>query len=136
MHGQTSSSSSTAMHQPLPTQQQQQHQMAGTLATGTLANGVTVIDDDDDDIIMGNSVVSLKDPMSGQRIVTAARFVGVGGLGPAAFDLDVFLEVAKQSKKWLDPHSMKASTVQHLQVSPGGGDTERVTPLQRFTVHS
>jgi hypothetical protein len=82
-------------------------------------NGVAghVNHDDDDDVVMGNTVVSLKDPYSHTRMVTAARFVDTAGAAPSAFDLDLFLEMAQSTRKWMDPHSSKPSSVQSLQVS-------------------
>lgn len=86
------------------------------------ANGVDddVIDvEDDDDVVIGNSVVSLKDPNSGTRIVEAARFADTSGVVPSAFDLETFLDLAQRTRKWMDPHSSRPSCVQNLQVRPG-----------------
>ena len=44
---------------------------------------------DDDGILVSHQVVSLKDPMSGQRIALPARFTDASGL--QAFDLDSYL---------------------------------------------
>lgn len=91
-------------------------QPAAAAANGT-ANGVQTIEsDDDDDIIVGNIVVSLKDPMSGARMNAPVRFTDTAGTAPSAFDLDAFLEMAQRSKKWLDPHNQEPSTIQNLQV--------------------
>jgi hypothetical protein len=72
--------------------------------------------DDDDDVIMGNTVVSLKDPYTNMRMATAARFVDTAGAAPSAFDLEPFLDMAQRTRKWMDPHSSKPSSVQSLQV--------------------
>jgi hypothetical protein len=56
----------------------------------------------DDDIEMTNTVVSLKCPLSGVRIVTPARFAEVHGM--AAFDLDSFISMAERTRKWQCPH--------------------------------
>nr|QBB20015.1 E3 SUMO protein ligase SIZ1-like proteon [Ettlia sp. YC001] len=86
-------------------------------AANRTANGVQTIEsDDDDDIIVGNIVVSLKDPMSGARMNVPVRFTDTAGTAPSAFDLDTFLEMAQRSKKWLDPHNQEPSTIQNLQV--------------------
>ncbi|WIA09682.1 hypothetical protein OEZ85_009068 [Tetradesmus obliquus] len=92
---------------------------SSSTAAAAAANGhagAAGVIDDDDDVVMGNTVVSLKDPYSNQRMVTAARFVDTAGAAPSAFDLDSFLEVAQATRKWMDPHSSKPSCVQSLQV--------------------
>jgi hypothetical protein len=63
---------------------------------------------------MGSSIISLRDPVSGTRVTTAARFQGTNGL--VAFDLDTFLNMAKRSRKWQCPHSMRHSRIQELQI--------------------
>lgn len=73
---------------------------------------------DDDDVIISNTVISLKDPLTGVRMATPARFTDTEGL--TAFDLDPFLETAQRTRKWQDPHSMKHSSVQRLQVRGQG----------------
>jgi hypothetical protein len=65
---------------------------------------------------MGNTVVSLKDPYTNMRMATAARFVDTAGAAPSAFDLEPFLDMAQRTRKWMDPHSSKPSSVQSLQV--------------------
>jgi hypothetical protein len=108
-------------------QQQQQQQGGGGGGGGGLAAAAAgagggrdacVISDDDDgdepDVQLGNTVVSLKDPNAFVRIATPARFADVGDVN--AFDLEHFLSLAERTHKWLDPHSMRASTVQQLQV--------------------
>lgn len=70
-------------------------------------------DDDDDDLLVSNTVISLKDPLSGTRIQTAARFVGLSGI--VAFDLDCFLSMAQRSRKWQDPHTLRNVTIKQLQ---------------------
>lgn len=90
---------------------------AGQHAANGDANGVQTIDSDsDDDIIIGNIVVSLKDPMSGARMSVPARFTDTAGTAPSAFDLDTYLDMVHRSKKWLDPHNQEPSTAQSLQV--------------------
>ncbi|KAF6256419.1 hypothetical protein COO60DRAFT_110528 [Scenedesmus sp. NREL 46B-D3] len=95
---------------------------AGSSSNGAAAgNGCAVSNgdsdrDDDDDVIMGNTVVSLKDPFSNTRMATAARFVDTAGAAPSAFDLELFLDMAQSTRKWMDPHSNKPSCVQSLQV--------------------
>ncbi|EFN55528.1 hypothetical protein CHLNCDRAFT_52345 [Chlorella variabilis] len=71
-------------------------------------------DDSDDDLLVSHQVVSLKDPMSGQRIQVPARFSGASGLQP--FDLDSLLSMAQRSRKWQDPSTLQNSTVEQLQV--------------------
>lgn len=82
---------------------------------------VIVSDDDDDDIVLGNRVVTLKDPNTFGRIVQPARFTDTCGNDPQPFDLETFLEMAQSTLKWVDPHNMKASCVQNLQVRVGWG---------------
>lgn len=47
-------------------------------------------------------MLSLKDPLTGSRIVTAARFLDTRGL--VSFDLDAFLQTAERTRKWQCPH--------------------------------
>lgn len=68
----------------------------------------------DDAIAVSSQVVSLKDPMSGQRMTVPARFTDASGL--QAFDLDSFLFLAQRNRKWQDPTTLKNSTVRQLQV--------------------
>ncbi|KAK9835201.1 hypothetical protein WJX81_005406 [Elliptochloris bilobata] len=68
----------------------------------------------DDELMMGHSVMSLRCPNSGMRIVKPARFKTSGGL--VAFDLTTFLDLAERTRKWQCPHSMQAGTVQDLVV--------------------
>ncbi|KAL3142516.1 hypothetical protein ABBQ38_002838 [Trebouxia sp. C0009 RCD-2024] len=70
--------------------------------------------DGDDDLLVSNTVISLKDPLSGTRIQTAARFEGLPGI--VAFDLDNFLTMAQRSRKWQDPHTLKNVTIKQLQL--------------------
>lgn len=74
-------------------------------------------------------MVSLRDPLSGTRIVKPARFLGTDAL--VSFDLDTFLNMAKRSRKWQCPHSMRHSRVQDLQA-----DTFMTHILSRLTVSS
>lgn len=67
----------------------------------------------DDDISMGSTIMSLRDPLSGGRVVSPARFLGTNGL--VAFDLDTFLGMVKRTRKWQCPHSMRHTRVQELQ---------------------
>lgn len=71
-------------------------------------------DQAEDTIAVSSQVVSLKDPMSGLRMVVPARFKDASGL--QAFDLDSFLSVVEQNRKWQDPSTLKNSTIHHLQV--------------------
>lgn len=82
------------MHQSL-------HQSPAQLVTCGLAC-VPQLGSGDDDIEMTNTVVSLKCPLSGVRIVTPARFAEVHGM--AAFDLDSFISMAERTRKWQCPH--------------------------------
>lgn len=75
-----------------------QHQVAGA---------------EDEEIETVNTVLSLKCPLTGSRIRTPGRFNDVGGL--AAFDLDAFLSMAQRTRKWQCPHSMKQTSIFHLQ---------------------
>lgn len=68
----------------------------------------------DGGIVVAQVVVSLKDPMSGQRMAVPARFTDASGL--QAFDLDSFLSIAERNRKWQDPTTLKNSSVRHLQV--------------------
>ena len=72
---------------------------------------------------MGGTEFSLRCPLSGSRIRTPARFVGVPGL--TAFDLETFLGMVKRSKKWQCPHSMRNLPVQDLMID---GYLSRVLP--------
>ena len=72
---------------------------------------------------MGGTEFSLRCPLSGSRIRTPARFVGVPGL--TAFDLEPFLGMVKRSKKWQCPHSMRNLPVQDLMID---GYLSRVLP--------
>ena len=67
----------------------------------------------DDDISMGSTIMSLRDPLSGARVVTPARFQGTNGL--VAFDLETFIGMVKRTRKWQCPHSMRHTRVQELQ---------------------
>ncbi|GAX74030.1 hypothetical protein CEUSTIGMA_g1480.t1 [Chlamydomonas eustigma] len=69
---------------------------------------------EDDDVVAVNTVMSLKDPLSGARIKTPARFKEKHGL--VSFDLDAFLTMAERTRKWQCPHSMINSSVYSLQV--------------------
>jgi hypothetical protein len=80
-----------------------------------------IVISDDDDIVLGNRVVSLKDPNTFLRIKHPARFTDTTGNDLQVFELESFLEVADKTFKWIDPHSMKASCVQNMQVGPGRG---------------
>lgn len=82
---------------------------------GHLKGAGTAGDDDDDaDVIMVNTVITLKDPLTGTRMAQPARFSDTEGL--TAFDLEPFLSMAQRTRKWQDPHSMKNSSVHRLQV--------------------
>lgn len=96
--------------------QQQQHQPPAAAAAAAQDDDAEVISDGDDDIVVGNRVVSLKDPNTFMRINQPARFTDTCGNDLLAFDLDTFLDMADTTLKWIDPHSMKASCVQNLQV--------------------
>ncbi|KAI3425891.1 hypothetical protein D9Q98_007864 [Chlorella vulgaris] len=71
-------------------------------------------DESDEDLLVSHQVVSLKDPMSGQRMQVPARFRDASGL--QAFDLDSLLSMAQRNRKWQDPTTLKNSTVEQLQV--------------------
>ena len=73
--------------------------------------------------MVGGTEFSLRCPLSGSRIRTPARFVGVPGL--TAFDLETFLGMVKRSKKWQCPHSMRNLPVQDLMID---GYLSRVLP--------
>ena len=79
--------------------------------------------DSDDELVVGGTEFSLRCPLSGSRIKTPARFVGVPGL--TAFDLETFLGMVKRSKKWQCPHSMRNLPVQDLMID---GYLSRVLP--------
>lgn len=70
--------------------------------------------DSDEELVVGGTEFSLRCPLSGSRIRTPARFVGVPGL--TAFDLETFLDMVKRSKKWQCPHSMRNLPVQDLMI--------------------
>ena len=59
-------------------------------------------DHDDDIVIQGNSVLSLRCPISGQMCKTPARTRNCESL--AIFDLDTFLELNAKVRKWICPH--------------------------------
>lgn len=61
-------------------------------------------------------VVSLKDPNTFARMQQPVRFTDTCSNDLRAFELESFLDVAQRTLKWIDPHSMKASCVQNLQV--------------------
>ncbi len=77
--------------------------------------GLGAGDASDDEIEIGNSVLALRDPITGTRMSTPARFSDIDGL--TAFDLEPFLAMAQRTLKWLEPHSLKGSCIQRLQVS-------------------
>ena len=79
--------------------------------------------DSDEELVVGGTEFSLRCPLSGSRIRTPARFVGVPGL--TAFDLETFLGMVKRSKKWQCPHSMRNLPVQDLMLD---GYLSRVLP--------
>lgn len=85
-----------------------------------------IVISDDDDIVLGNRVVSLKDPNTFLRIQHPARFTDTNGNDLQVFELESFLEVADKTFKWIDPHSMKASCVQNMQVCGFGQGLDRV----------
>lgn len=68
---------------------------------------------DEDIVETVSAVVSLKCPLSGMRISTAARFSNVDML-EAIFDLDSFLQAAERTRKWSCPHSLQPSCIQKL----------------------
>lgn len=59
-------------------------------------------DHDDDIVIQGNSVLSLRCPISGQMCKTPARTRNCKSL--AIFDLDTYLELNAKVRKWVCPH--------------------------------
>jgi hypothetical protein len=63
--------------------------------------------------------VSLKDPNTFLRVQHPVRFIDTGSNDDQTFELESFLDMAAQTYKWIDPHSMKASCVQNLQVGVG-----------------
>lgn len=67
----------------------------------------------EDGITISTQVVSLKDPMSGQRMQVAARFSDASGL--QSFDLDSLLSIAERNRKWQDPTTLANSTIKELQ---------------------
>lgn len=71
---------------------------------------------EDDEVSVEKTVLSLKCPIAGVRITLPARFTTVPGL--ACFDLDPFLAMAAQTRKWLCPNSMThvGVSVQTLQI--------------------
>jgi hypothetical protein len=85
-------------------------------AAAAAAGNDDIVISDDDDIVLGNRVVSLKDPNTFLRIQHPARFTDTTGNDLQVFELESFLEVADKTFKWIDPHSMKASCVQNMQV--------------------
>lgn len=68
----------------------------------------------EDTIAISSQVISLKDPMSGLRMVVPARFKDASGL--QSFDLDSFLSVVEQNRKWQDPSTLKNSSIRQLQI--------------------
>lgn len=74
-------------------------------------------DADDDDVQTSCTVLSLRCPLTGSRIVQPALFHKVSGM--AVFDLQAFLDTAQRSLKWQCPNSMVNSSVDHLQVRIG-----------------
>jgi hypothetical protein len=71
-------------------------------------------DSDDEGLEISATILSLRDPNTSTRVVTPARFLGVGGI--VAFDLDTYLEVVKKSRKWLCPFSTKPFSIRELQL--------------------
>lgn len=60
--------------------------------------------DDDDIVVLSNRVVvSLLDPFTAQRVRTPARFDQPGCDPVKAFDLEVYLELARRTGRWRDP---------------------------------
>jgi hypothetical protein len=53
-----------------------------------------------DDIELCSTVLSLRCPLSGRRARRPARFASTPQQPLEAFDLDVFLEVTRRSRKW------------------------------------
>ena len=84
----------------------------GSLSSIDLLNALQV-NKGDDELSVGSTIMSLRDPLSGSRVVTPARFQGTNGL--LAFDLDTFLGMVKRTRKWQCPHSMRHTRVQELQ---------------------
>lgn len=58
-------------------------------------------DESDSDIAAMGARVTLRDPLSATRMKRPARYVGCQGL--VSFDLDTFLQMAAQSRKWTCP---------------------------------
>jgi hypothetical protein len=78
-------------------------------------------------------VVSLKDPNTFSRIKQPARFADISDNDLQAFELESFLDVAEKTLKWIEPHNMKASSVQNLQVGISVGQGCRVWGAMRST---
>lgn len=72
---------------------------------------------EDEDVVTLNTVLSLKDPLTGARIKTPTRFVGTSGL--VSFDLDAFLSVAERTRKWQCPHRYDHRYHRHALVCSG-----------------
>lgn len=69
-------------------------------------------DPGDEYISVSCQLLSLNDPMSGQRIKSPARFSDASGI--QSFDLDSFLSIVEKNRKWQDPTTLKNSNVRKL----------------------
>jgi len=66
------------------------------------------------DIGLEQMSFSLKDPLTCMRMAIPARFDDASGA--QAFDLDSFLSLVEENRKWQDPTTLKNSTIKQLRV--------------------
>ncbi|KAK3280577.1 hypothetical protein CYMTET_11588, partial [Cymbomonas tetramitiformis] len=73
-------------------------------------------DGSDDDVVVASSVVSIRCPLGGTRIIKPGRYKSCKHLG--FFDLENFLEVNSKARKWQCPICKYAAPPDQLQEDP------------------
>ncbi|CAG9462381.1 unnamed protein product [Pedinophyceae sp. YPF-701] len=86
-----------------------------SIADGTqrLIDKARKISDSDDDLVVNQELrLSLIDPMTCARVTRPAYSKQCGA--HRVFDLDVFLDAAKRTRKWICPHCLKVTRLQDI----------------------
>lgn len=85
---------------------------AATMRMRRIVRG-QVTNDYDDEIQTMTSMMSLRCPFSSKRIKNPARLLNIDSL-ECVFDLEAFVTMARKTRKWACPHSLKQSSVHQL----------------------
>ncbi|XP_031112642.1 E3 SUMO-protein ligase SIZ1-like isoform X3 [Ipomoea triloba] len=72
--------------------------------------------DSDIEVVADYIPVNLRCPMSGSRIKVAGRFKPCVHKG--CFDLEVFVEMNRRTRKWQCPHCLKNYSLEHIIIDP------------------